>query len=320
MYVDICNWIFFLKGPPRSSNLTAHRLLSSLSPHPLAIFCYQLCCPLRHHHPTAHHNCFAFSLPIAPPLPITAAAVHCNHTAAIHCDCRCCSSCIASLCTTSALAAILRCPLCCPLCHCCLIAHRNHPAVLPPIGPPLPIAAASFHRDHTAAIHRDCRCHPSHVASHCAASASTVIVRCSLCRPSCCRCPIAHHNCFAIPPPMQCCCPSPMPMSIAITPLLSIVIATAIHVTSPPIVTLLHWWQLSAAHCAVHCATTVSLPIAITPPSCHPLCHLCPLLLPPLIAILPPSSIAIATAIHLALPPIAPLLHWRWSWHQPWWH
>jgi hypothetical protein len=87
-----------------------------------------------------------------------------------------------------------------------------------------------------------------------------------------------------------------------------------------PIAPLLRQRQLSAAHCAVHRATAVPLPISITPPSCHPLCHCCPLLLLPSMAILLLPSIVIAAAIHLASPLIAPLLRWCWTWCQHWRH
>ncbi len=70
------------------------------------------------------------------------------------------------------------------------------------------------------------------------------------------------------------------------------------------VVLLLHLCQ----SCPV---AAISLPIAIPPPSCRPLCcrhH--PLPLPPSIRITPPPSIAIAAAVHLVLLPIAQLLHW----------
>ena len=73
--------------------------------------------------------------------------------------------------------------LCCPATHCPVIAHCNH----------------------TAAIHCDCHCRPSHVPSHCAASALAAIVRRHLCRPSRCRHPIANCNCFSVPPPIALC-------------------------------------------------------------------------------------------------------------------
>jgi hypothetical protein len=69
---------------------------------------------------------------------------------------------------------------------------------------------------------------------------------------------------------------------------------------------LLHWRQLS-------CAAAVSSPIVIALPSHSALCcRCCPSPLPPSIAIMPPS-IVIAAAVHLALPPIAPLLHQQQS-------
>jgi hypothetical protein len=108
-------------------------------------------------------------------------------------------------------------------------------------------------------------------------------------------------------------CPLPPPPSITILPLLSIMIAAAVHLALPPIVPLLHWWQLSATHCAVQCTNAVLLPIVIALPSCRPLRRRCPLPLPPSIAVTPPSSIVIATSGHLALPPIAVLLRQRQS-------
>jgi hypothetical protein len=101
--------------------------------------------------------------------------------------------------------------------------------------------------------------------------------------------------------------------SIVIFPPLSIVIATAFHLAFPPTVPLLHWRQSSAAHCDVHCASSLPLPIAINLLSCCPLRRCCPSLLPPSIGILASPSIVIATAVHLASPPIAPLLRWRQS-------
>jgi hypothetical protein len=99
---------------------------------------------LRRRYLIAHCNLSAVPPSIAlPSLPIAAAAAHCNHAATIHHDCHCYPSCVcvASNCAASALAAIVRRPLCRPSCHCCPITQRNWFAVLPPIAPPaLPIA------------------------------------------------------------------------------------------------------------------------------------------------------------------------------------
>jgi hypothetical protein len=154
----------------------------------------------RRHRLTAHCNCSTVPPPIAlQALPIAAAAIHCNHTAAIHCDCRCHPSCVASNCAASALVAIVRRPLCHPLCHRHPVAHRNCFSVPLPIAPPLlPIAAAAVHCDLAAAVHHDCPCHPSHIAPHCTASALAAIVHHLLCHPLCHHCPITHR-------PLLCC-------------------------------------------------------------------------------------------------------------------
>jgi hypothetical protein len=178
------------------------------------------------------------------------------------------------------------------------------PSPLPPIAPPLPIAADAVHRDLTAAVHCDRRCHPSRVASNCAASALAAIVRCTLYSPSRRHRPMP----IAIPSlsrrPLRGRCLSPLPPSTVISPPLSIVIAAAVHLALPPIAPLLHWRQLSAALCAIHCNAAVPLPIAIDLPSRRPLRGRCPSPLPPSIAISPLPCIMIAAAVHLALPPI----------------
>ncbi len=48
----------------------------------------------------------------------------------------------------------------------------------PSLLPPLPIAAATIHRDIAAAVYCDCYCHPSCVTSHSVTSALAVIVHC----------------------------------------------------------------------------------------------------------------------------------------------
>ncbi len=101
-------------------------------------------------------NCNRFAvLPtiMLPLLPITVAAVHCNHVSAVHCDHCCRPSCITSNCAASALAAIVHHPSCHPLCHHHPVAHRNC-AVPPPIVPLLlPIAAVPVHCNLAATIH-----------------------------------------------------------------------------------------------------------------------------------------------------------------------
>ncbi len=128
----------------------------------------------------AHCNCSAILPPIALPfLPIAAAANHCDHTAAFHFDHHCRPSCVASNCAASASATIVCHPLCRPLCHCCPIAHRNRFTVPSPIVQPLfPAATAAVHCYLTSGVHLDHCCCPSCIASHCAASALGVILRC----------------------------------------------------------------------------------------------------------------------------------------------
>ncbi len=125
--------------------------------------------------------------------------------------------------------------------------------------------------------------------------------------------PIAHCNHFAVPPPIA---PPLLPITaVSVNCNLAAAIhhnlAAANHLSLPPVVLLLPQRQSSTPYCAFHHATAIPLPIAIALPSCRPLRRLCPLMLPPSIAILLPLSIMFATAIHLALPPIAPLLC-RW--------
>jgi hypothetical protein len=132
----------------------------------------------------------------------------------------------------------------------------------------------------------------------------------------------AVHCATAVPSPMaialpSCCslcchCPLLLLPSIMIMPPPYIVIAAAVNLASPPNAPLLHWWQLYA-HCAAHQAAAVPLLILIALTSHRPLRRRCPSPLPPSIAIMPPPSIVIAAAIHLALPPIALLLHWQRS-------
>jgi hypothetical protein len=104
-------------------------------------------------------------LPIAPPMPIAAAAVHHDRAATFHCDCRCRPTCVASNWAASALGGIVRCPSCHPSRHCCPIPHHDCFAIPLPIAPPLPIAAAAVTLNLATAIHPDCRCRPSHVTS-----------------------------------------------------------------------------------------------------------------------------------------------------------
>jgi hypothetical protein len=63
----------------------------------------------------------------------------------------------------------------------------------------------------------------------------------------------------------------------------------------------------SIDHAAVHRAAVVHL--------VAPLIRRCPIALPPSITIVPPPSIVIAAAVHLAPPPIAPLPRRRWRRH-----
>jgi hypothetical protein len=157
---------------------------------------------LRCRRPIAHCNCTAVLPPIAPPLPIPAAAVNCDLATAVHCDCRCRPSCVTSHCAASMTTAIVRHQLCHPLQHRCPIAHCNCFAVPLPIATPLTITAASIHRNHAAAVHCGHHCHPCCVAFHCSASALLAIVHRPLCHPSCPRRPIAHCNHSAVLPPI----------------------------------------------------------------------------------------------------------------------
>ncbi len=104
---------------------------------------------------------------------------------------------------------------CCRHCHHCPIAQRDCFAVLLPIVPPLPITTATFHCNLAAAVHCNCRCRPSCAVSHCAALPIAIILWL--------RCPLRHR------------CSSPQPPSFAISSPPTIVISTAIHLTSPPI-------------------------------------------------------------------------------------
>jgi hypothetical protein len=107
------------------------------------IFSPRRCC-------ITHCNRSPVLLPIVLPLLlIAAAATHCDHTAAVHCDRRCHPSRIASVCVASALAAFACCPLCPPSCHPHPVSHCNCFTFPPPIVPPmLPIAAVAIHCNH----------------------------------------------------------------------------------------------------------------------------------------------------------------------------
>ncbi len=109
---------------------------------PLRCFCIGGDC-LPCCHLIAHRNRSAVPLPIfLQSLPIAAVAIHPNHAASVHCDCRCRPSHVASSCATSVSAAIICRQLCRPSCHRHLVAHCNCFAVLLPIAPlSLPRAA-----------------------------------------------------------------------------------------------------------------------------------------------------------------------------------
>jgi hypothetical protein len=68
----------------------------------VAIVCHPLCRTSCRRHPIAQRDRFAISPPIAPPLPIAAATVHCDLAAAIHCNRRCSPSHVATQCAASA--------------------------------------------------------------------------------------------------------------------------------------------------------------------------------------------------------------------------
>ncbi len=89
----------------------------------------------RHRCLIAYHDCSTIPLPTAPPsLPIAAAAIHCNHAAAVHRDCRCrpqlCHFCIGKDPLPPIVPSIVSPPSHCPsqllrrpAAHCAAIAH-----------------------------------------------------------------------------------------------------------------------------------------------------------------------------------------------------
>jgi hypothetical protein len=82
---------------------------------------------LSHCHPIAHCDHSAILPPIALPLPIIAATIHCNLATAIHCNPHCQPSHVTTHCTASALALALALELASTLAALVLATALQHP-------------------------------------------------------------------------------------------------------------------------------------------------------------------------------------------------